>query len=158
MESEAQCAKLEELGLVDGSITDDSDVFLFGGQTVYRNVFKKSQFVEQYDSSKIRDQLRLTRDRLIQLAMVVGSDYTAGLHGLGFVHAIEIVAEWGTHDLVGLTDFATWIKNLNTILDNKDHGESSIRTKLASPYSRKCDLSMYVAQTGQDHVPSRIVS
>ena len=36
MEAEAQCAKLEQLGLVDGTITNDSDIFVFGGQHVYR--------------------------------------------------------------------------------------------------------------------------
>ncbi len=36
MEAEAQCAWLDEAKLVDGVVTDDNDVFLFGGQHVYR--------------------------------------------------------------------------------------------------------------------------
>lgn len=38
MEAEAQCAWLDEAKLVDGVVTDDNDVFLFGGQHVYRCV------------------------------------------------------------------------------------------------------------------------
>ena len=37
MEAEAQCAWLDEAKLVDGVVTDDNDVFLFGGQHVYRS-------------------------------------------------------------------------------------------------------------------------
>jgi hypothetical protein len=35
-EAEAQCAWLDTADLVDGVITDDNDVFLFGARTVYR--------------------------------------------------------------------------------------------------------------------------
>ena len=35
-QAEAQCAWLDAAGLVDGVVTDDNDVFLFGGRHVYR--------------------------------------------------------------------------------------------------------------------------
>lgn len=38
MEAEAQCAWLDAAKLVDGVVTDDNDVFLFGGEHVYRYV------------------------------------------------------------------------------------------------------------------------
>lgn len=48
MEAEAQCAYMELANLVDGVVTDDSDVFLFGAQSVYKNIFDDRKYVETY--------------------------------------------------------------------------------------------------------------
>lgn len=45
-EAEAQCAVLQEIGLVDGIITEDSDAFLFGAKEVYKNIFQDQKYVE----------------------------------------------------------------------------------------------------------------
>jgi len=48
MEAEAQCAYMEMSNLVDGVVTDDSDVFLFGATNVYKNIFDDRKYVETY--------------------------------------------------------------------------------------------------------------
>ena len=48
MEAEAQCAFMDSIGLVDGVVTDDCDVFLFGGRNVYKNIFDDRKYVETY--------------------------------------------------------------------------------------------------------------
>lgn len=61
MEAEAQCAALEQLGLVEGVITDDSDAFLFGASVVYKNIFQDRQYVEAYRVQDIQANLGLDR-------------------------------------------------------------------------------------------------
>jgi len=50
---------------------------------------------------------------LIQLALLVGSDYTTGVAGVGPVTALEILAAFpadGDNVLHGLHNFCSWIK------------------------------------------------
>ncbi|KAL7271358.1 DNA repair protein rad2 [Rhizina undulata] len=103
MEAEAQCAELVRLGLVDGIVTDDSDVFLFGGTRVYKNMFSQSKFVECYLATDMEKELALDRRKLISVAQLLGSDYTEGLPGVGPVTAMELIAEFG-----GLAEFREW--------------------------------------------------
>lgn len=54
MEAEAQCAYLEQIHLTEGTITDDSDIWLFGGQCVYKNFFDNNKKVLEYCSCDIQ--------------------------------------------------------------------------------------------------------
>ncbi|XP_017464805.1 PREDICTED: DNA repair protein complementing XP-G cells homolog [Rhagoletis zephyria] len=92
MEAEAQCAFLESVNLTNGTITDDSDIWLFGGRTVYKNFFEQNKHVLKFEADKIRHTFNCDREQLIQLACLVGSDYTTGIHGIGTVTALEILA------------------------------------------------------------------
>jgi len=106
LEAEAQCSQLLMNGHVDGIVTDDSDIFLFGGTEVYRNMFNQSKYVEKYTAENVELEVGLTRKRMIQLAYLLGSDYTPGITGVGAVTAMEILSEWPGED--GLYQFKEW--------------------------------------------------
>ncbi|MCJ1301526.1 DNA repair protein rad2 [Hypocenomyce scalaris] len=109
MEAEAQCAELVSLGLVDGIVTDDSDIFLFGGTRVYKNMFNQARFVECYLSSDLAKEYSLDRHKLIRIAHLLGSDYTEGLPSVGPVTALEILSEFET-----LEEFKDWWMQVQT--------------------------------------------
>ncbi|KAH8335238.1 hypothetical protein KR067_011247 [Drosophila pandora] len=98
MEAEAQCAFLNATDLTHGTITDDSDIWLFGGRTVYKNFFAQNKHVLEFRSEQIEQTFNCNRGKLIQLACLVGSDYTTGIHGIGAVTALEILASFSGHD------------------------------------------------------------
>lgn len=61
MEAEAQCAALDLSDQTSGTITDDSDIWLFGARHVYKNFFNKDKFVEYYQYVDFHNQLVITR-------------------------------------------------------------------------------------------------
>lgn len=114
MEAESQCAQLELAGLVDGVITEDSDTFLFGARRVYRKLFNPNKEVEVYEMCDIEAELALSRDKLVMLAQLLGSDYTEGVHGIGIVNAMEVLSSWvGNSESLagGLKSFAEWCRS-----------------------------------------------
>ncbi|KAF2254567.1 PIN domain-like protein [Trematosphaeria pertusa] len=120
MEAEAQCAELVHLGLVDGIVTDDSDTFLFGGTRVYKNMFNAAKFVECYLANDLTSEFALTREKLIAVAQLLGSDYTPGIPGIGPVTALEILSEFPD-----LNDFSEWWAGVQNGTISKDADKSS---------------------------------
>ncbi|KAG1675699.1 DNA repair protein complementing XP-G cells [Nymphon striatum] len=122
MEAEAQCAKLDELQLTDGTISDDSDIWLFGGRYVYKNFFNQKRHVEGYKLADIESLLGLHREKMINIAMLTGSDYTDGIEGVGPITAMEILAEFPDDGLQPLFKFKEWwtkSKKMTTAPGNK---------------------------------------
>eukprot|EP00834_Sanchytrium_tribonematis_P001142 NODE_25_length_41203_cov_0.917113.p7 type:complete len:750 gc:universal NODE_25_length_41203_cov_0.917113:423-2672(+) len=91
-EAESQCAYLNQIGLVDGIVTEDADVLLFGGAKVYKNIFKNSP--ECYDINMLTKYLNLDQDKLIYLAHLLGSDYCLGVQKVGLVGAVELLLKY----------------------------------------------------------------
>lgn len=131
MEAEAQCAELVSLGLVDGIVTDDSDIFLFGGTRVYKNMFNQSKFVECYLTSDFEKEYALHRRKLISFAHLLGSDYTEGIPGIGPVTALEIITEFSS-----LEEFRDWWTQVQMGLNNTDDAHLAFRKKFRKKASK----------------------
>ncbi|KAJ9651652.1 DNA repair protein rad2 [Neophaeococcomyces mojaviensis] len=128
MEAEAQCAELVHLGLVDGIVTDDSDIFLFGGTRIYKNMFNAAKFVECYLASDLEKEYALNRRKLIRFAHLLGSDYTEGIPGIGPVTALEIIS-----DFTDLTSFKEWTLKIQLGAQTP----SALADQLTTPFRRK---------------------
>ncbi|CBJ48609.1 DNA repair enzyme [Ectocarpus siliculosus] len=125
MEAEAQCCVLEQLRLVDGTVTDDSDAFAFGGRAVYKNIFSDRKFVEAYLLPDAEKDLGVGTDEVVALALLLGSDYTEGVRGVGIVNAMEVINAFplegkGAHH--GLSKFKKWIDGFDPLLDQELEG------------------------------------
>ncbi|NXX28693.1 GEN endonuclease, partial [Nicator chloris] len=108
-EAEAMCAYLNAKGLVDGCITNDGDVFLYGAQTVYRNfaMNAKDPHLDRYTMSSIKEKLGCDRESLIGLAVLLGCDYLPkGVPGVGKEQALKLIETLGGQNL--LQRFEQW--------------------------------------------------
>lgn len=139
MEAEAQCAKLAELNLVDGIITDDSDVFLFGGKQCYKNIFNDAKYAECFLLSDLDREMSLTRERLITLAYLLGSDYTLGLPGVGPVVAMELMANFPGPQ--GLDEFKAWWMKVQSGRDTEEDTSTKWKKSFVSNNTGSSDTA-----------------
>ncbi|KAK4385006.1 Flap endonuclease GEN-like 2 [Sesamum angolense] len=109
-EAEAQCALLNSESLCDGCFTSDSDAFLFGARTVYRDIcLGDGGYVVCYEMDDIERQLGFGRNSLITLAILLGSDYTQGVRGFGPESACQIVKSIGDSAVLQRFSVQVWI-------------------------------------------------
>ncbi|XP_047073897.1 single-strand DNA endonuclease 1-like [Lolium rigidum] len=100
-EAEAQCALLNLTSVCEGCFTSDSDAFLFGARTVYRDVFiGDGGYVVCYEMEDIEKKLGFGRKSLISLALLLGCDYSNGVRGFGPEAACRLVKSAGDDSIL----------------------------------------------------------
>lgn len=145
MEAEAQCAFLNAINMTDGTITDDSDVWLFGAQTVYKNFFVQKKMVMEYRMENVEKMFHLDRKKLIQLAMLVGSDYTVGINGVGAVTALEILSSFPTtpEDEKGTDQYQSMLSSLRKFRDWFNNGKQATSSAVSTLRSKLKNIEIF---------------
>lgn len=125
-EGEAQASYMSSIGAVDGVISQDYDCLLFGARRVLRNfaVFGRRkipgrniyiniqpEYIDLEETLRIND---LTRDQLIHIGILVGTDFNKGIRGIGPKTALKLIKKHGNIDAV-LEEKGEVIENLERI-------------------------------------------
>ena len=125
-EGEAQAASLVKEKLAYAVASQDADALLFGAPRLVRNLSvsgrkKHPQTLaytlvepELLDLQKNLQQLQISREQLIALGMLVGTDYNrAGIKGIGPKNALKLVRQFGDN-LHGLFLHVHWDEHCST--------------------------------------------
>ncbi|KAK3336670.1 PIN domain-like protein [Cercophora scortea] len=96
-EAEAECVRLEQLGIVDAVWSEDSDFFMFGGTNLVRfhregkgKARKSNDFIDRYTAGQILDTYGLERARIVLFAIISGCDYTKGIPGAALHKSLQV--------------------------------------------------------------------
>jgi hypothetical protein len=132
-EAEAECARLQQLGIVDAVWSDDADALMFGCTMLIRDHRRKDpkkteakkdiRMVDVFDASRIEQHFGLTRSGILLFVILVGGDYnTKGLEGCGPVAALEAIKHnsgsladglWNTPVPIKQRDLNMWALELS---------------------------------------------
>lgn len=107
-EADPQLAYLERAGLVDGLITEDSDLLVFGARTV---IFKldgegNGVRIKRDDFTRVREYnfTGWTDKEFRQMAILSGCDYLESVPGLGLKTAYRLMRKYKIAEKVSATD------------------------------------------------------
>jgi len=107
-EGEAQAAYMAKKGDTYASASQDFDSLLFGTPNLVRNLAitgkrklpRKNVYVEVKPEKIILDEnlknLGITREQLIDIGILVGTDYNEGIKGVGPKTALKLVKKYGS--------------------------------------------------------------
>jgi flap endonuclease-1 len=93
-EGEAQAAHIAKRGDADYVGTEDYDALLFGAPVTLRQLTSKGN-PERMRLEETLDDLGLTREQLVDVAILCGTDFNDGVHGYGPKTALKAVREHG---------------------------------------------------------------
>ncbi|XP_025076806.1 flap endonuclease GEN homolog 1-like [Pomacea canaliculata] len=110
-EAEKTCAYLNQKGIVDACLSDDSDAFLYGAKTIYRRFNLDQKTAECYRMCDIESSLNLQRSDLVVLGLLSGCDYSKGVEGIGAKKAYNLICSMKENQQAGQEDVLSRIVN-----------------------------------------------
>lgn len=93
-EGEAQCAHMAAVGDVDYAGSEDYDTMTFGAPKTLRQLTSKGD-PELMDLEATLEKHAITREQLVDIAILMGTDFNDGVSGYGPKTAVKAIKEHG---------------------------------------------------------------
>ena len=92
-EGEAQGAYMVKQGDAWAVASQDYDCLLFGAPRIIRNLTLSGGLsnLEYLELEKVLNDIDLTREQLIDVALMVGTDFNEGIHGIGAKTGLKLI-------------------------------------------------------------------
>jgi flap endonuclease-1 len=104
-ESDAQCAHLVQAKHAWAAVTQDWDIALFGAPRALRNLtLSTTRAPEILDLAVVLKTAGLTREQLVDAAILIGTDYNGGVAGVGPVKAVKMVKQGRRPEDLGIAN------------------------------------------------------
>ena len=108
-EGEAQGAYMVEQGDAWAVASQDYDCLLFGAPRIIRNLTLSGGLsnLEYLELQKVLEDIDLTREQLIDVALMVGTDFNEGIHGIGAKTGLKLIRNNTLEDILvqkGITE------------------------------------------------------
>ena len=106
-EGEAQASYMVQQKDAWAVSSQDYDCLLFGAPKIIRNLTLSGGLskLEYMELNKVLDNLKFTREQLIDLALLVGTDFNNGIHGIGIKRGIKLLNEKSLENILEDLDY-----------------------------------------------------
>ena len=108
-EGEAQGAYMVKKGDAWAVASQDYDCLLFGAPRIVRNLTLSGGLsnLEYLELDKVLEELDVSREELVDVALMVGTDFNDGIHGIGAKTGLKLIKKASLEDILvekGITD------------------------------------------------------
>jgi flap endonuclease-1 len=94
-EAESLMGHLCAEGIIDGCISEDTDVLVNGGKIFLRNIAADKNGIDEYCLEGILTGLGMTFEQFIDMCILCGCDYTSKIGGMGPQTAYKMMKKYG---------------------------------------------------------------
>ena len=100
-EAEKLCSKLCIDGLVDGVLSEDSDIIAYGTETFITKMNSFTGTCVKISYSKILEVLSLTKEEFLDFCILCGTDYNKNMQGIGSKYSYSLIKKH--HDIENIS-------------------------------------------------------